>query len=374
MARLPARKKTDPIVTKGHVPVNEVLERLRSKGVPFFTPTTYQRSGILPLDAVFENQGIPVGKYVELASKEGLGKTTTMLHLSRLVCEAGGSIFYMDSENAITSSIMEGTGVNEYLDNGFYPVGVQTFREASDVMDEIIPTHPTFIIFDSITSLKPASLLDQNVEDVQPGLVSRLQSNFLMKYKDVIARNGITVILLNQMRNSFDFKSAAGSAEIPAGGNALRFYSDVRLVMRRIADVETEDKEKIGVRLRMRPLKNKICKSREVEFQVMFGRGVSNLDYMNTLLIDMGVCTQRGSFFVFRTSDIDKTVRGREEAAAFIQENFDYFEGLIDQMQSGEEISPTDAVTSDTKFVKEALSDSEPKAVVRATSSGGLVL
>lgn len=305
-----------------------------NKSLGAYSGTKYVKTDVLPIDGIFEGKGLPLGKVVELASREGVGKSTTMFNVSRNLCAAGYNVVYIDAERAITDSLLDGVGVSRYLGQTFFLMPVCSYEQISDVFDKILPHKPTMIVLDSITALRPAKIADLNVEDIQPGLCARLQSNFFLKYKDVLATSGTTLVILNQMRVKLNFKGL--STEVPAGGNAMKFYADCRLVVRKSKDIikpgasgKKEDDTVIGADCIIEPLKNKLCASRKVNITILHGRGVSNTMYLRDLLIGRGYLSQSSSYFKFSTPEVTQNVQGRDGMMALIKEHYEYFLSLV---------------------------------------------
>lgn len=289
------------------------------------------RTGILPFDDLFQG-GLPIGKIIEFASREGVGKSTMLMSVSRELCSQGHSVIYIDSEYGVNESQLDGIGLTPYVDKNFHLIQEQTFASLSDIMDALLPHRPLLVIIDSFTALRPKKIEEENVEDVQPGLQSRLQSTFLQKYTGQIAEAGGTMILVNQMRTKLNFRGM--SSEGPGGGNALKFYTSARFMIRRTEMLKRKDpnsgeEKEYGADCIIEPSKNRISGFLRIPMTVLFGIGVSNVAYLQERLKLAGFLSQSSSYFKFNTPKVETTVQGRENVLNTIKANYDYFTELI---------------------------------------------
>lgn len=355
--------------------MKEALDEINSIS-HFYSGTNFLKTGVLAFDSLFGGKGLPLGKVIEFSSREGVGKSTMMLHVCANLCSQGYQCLYIDAEFAVTDSQLAGSGAAPYMDQLFFISQLGTFGDISDLMDSVLTLSPVIIVIDSITAVGSRNMASENVESVQPGLISRLQATFLQKYKSLLHRSGTTLVLLNQMRTKLNFTGV--STEGPGGGNALKFYTDARFNIRRIAYIEGDkdgekgaEKVRIGADISFEPLKNKIVAYTVIPATVIYGSGLSNLAYVQKALEVMGYLRQSSSFFVMKTPELEQTVRGRQAMYELIRANYDYFSKLImDSQTSPEELPPQEPSPA-------ALPAQEPAKQPKPSNppkSGGFVL
>lgn len=240
-------------------------------------------SGSVIFDAVIGG-GIPKGSYVEIASESGLGKSTAALHFCKLICAKGKKAVYMDHEQAVNSSQVRGIGLEDFLGKNFLLLRPISFEDAEKVIETFAKEQDiAYIIIDSITAMLPEKLLGKSVSEIEPGLHARYASQFLLKYKSLARKSGITFIFINQMRTKFNFRGV--SRQEAAGGNAQKFYMDVRLQMdleKRLDKVQNtvEGTETVpyGAHVKVWTVKNRY----ERPFipgvaTIIYGKGISNI-------------------------------------------------------------------------------------------------
>lgn len=277
----------------------EMLARFPSRTTCKFLPTN---SYILDLTW---GGGLPVGKMVQIFSKPGVGKSTTVLHICQAICSAGGNAVYGDIEHALDDSLLKGVDILKFKGKNFMPHQFKTFSDADDFLKSYITAGVNVVVLDSVTALLPSKLQEKDVESIEPGLQARLTSNLLMKYKAAISENGVTLILINQTRTKINMKGPTTTGQ--AGGVALEFYSDVITEMRRVSWIEGKDKDnKIGVNACIQCTKCKVSHPFvERELPILFGKGVSNVMSLAQLLVEgnkfrdvPGIVKQAGSYFI----------------------------------------------------------------------------
>lgn len=326
MAKKSKTLKQAPIGKKS---LSAAIKSLRDT-VSFYKGMGYLQTDVLPLNAALGG-GIPRGRVIEIASKEGTGKTTLMLHAARTIVEKGHSVLYIDTERATTPSIIAGTGLSPYLDKKFHVVAESSYRGISDVFDMILQTDTAMIVIDSITAAKPAKLRDLNIEDVEPGLNARIQSTFFQKYKDMLAEKNIALVLLNQMRTKIRFVGA--STLEPAGGNALKFYADARFILHRkevLTRMVDGEKREYGSEVEILTTKNKVSgNSPPIPMTIVFGKGVSNISFITDGLTAMGHIKQSGAYFTLKAGRVEKRVQGYKALNALVDENYDFLVELV---------------------------------------------
>lgn len=267
--------------------------------------------------------GLPKGRISEWSSPSGLGKSTLACHFSKVVCNSGKSVLYIDSEFAINDSLLKGVGVFEYSDSLFLLHQIRGFSHVEDVMDDFLacPEPPALIVLDSITTLVPTKVLEgkQRIEDVEPGWQSRLMSMFFLKYKGKIAETGTHLMLINQQRYKINMY---GPTKLDsAGGNPLKFYPDIRIKMTNKNDIK-DGSDKIGVDAEIEAIKNKFT----IPFtkhlvSILFGKGISNIRACTFILQHEKKVIQAGAFFTVKLGGEEKTVQGRLKLESYLKEN-----------------------------------------------------
>lgn len=326
----------------GHKTLNEAIAAIK-KTSDFYSGLQFIRTGVLAIDDLFDH-GLPLGKVLEFASREGVGKTTIWLYVSKALCELGHSCLYIDAEFGVTPSQLEGIGLTDHLDKNFHLIKEQRYGAIDDILAQTLHHGISLVVIDSFTALRPRKVAEENIEDIQPGLKARLDSNFLSKYQDKLSSSQCTLILINQMRTKLNFRGV--STEAAAGGNALKFYADGRFHIRRLKTLEKKidgDDVPYGSDCMIEvTAKNRISSWRKVPITVLFGLGVSNVAYLQEKLIGAGYITQSSAYFKVKTDKLDETVRGREALLNLIKGNYDYLSSLILKTHSEEKIDQVD--------------------------------
>src|SRR6266567_4154679 len=272
-------------------------------------------SGSLSLDLELGG-GIPKGRVVEIYGPESSGKTTMTLHAIAEVQKAGGTAAFIDAEHALDPAYAKRIGVDiENLllsqpDNG---------EQALEIVETLVRSNAVdLIVVDSVAALVPRAEIEGDMGDPQMGLQARLMSQALRKLTGVISRSKTTVIFINQIRMKIGVMF--GNPETTTGGNALKFYSSVRMDIRRIAQIKQGD-EVVGNRTRVKVVKNKLAPPfKEVEFDIMYGEGVSKMGEIIDLGVKAGIVEKSGAWFSY---DSQRLGQGRENSKAFLKANPD---------------------------------------------------
>lgn len=273
-----------------------------------YAPAEYELlfTGIIPLDLVLGG-GIPRGSFVELASPSGIGKSTLMAHVSKNLGVLGRRVDWWDYEHALTDNLKEQLGLKAVEEAGkFNHLELITYGDAEIVLETMIAKEkefPDLIVVDSETSMLPDKLKDVSITNIEVGLKSRLASVFLQKYKGWARKNKVTFVFINQMRTKIG--KMFNVQDDSAGGNALKFYCDIRLRMKRDRDItrredtlQGEETVIYGIECSLWAIKNRNVRSHiEVPLPIIFGRGVSNLWVLKTILIAFGCVEPSGSYF-----------------------------------------------------------------------------
>jgi recombination protein RecA len=273
-------------------------------------------TGSLGLDMALGIGGLPRGRIVEIYGPESSGKTTLALHVVAEVQKAGGTASFIDAEHALDPSYANKLGVN--LDD-LLVSQPDTGEQALEICDTLVRSGAVdIIIIDSVAALTPRAEIEGEMGDSLPGLQARLMSQALRKLTASISKSKTLVIFINQIRMKIGVMY--GSPETTTGGNALKFYASVRLDIRRTGSVKVRD-EIIGNNVRVKVVKNKVAPPfREVEFDIMYGQGISKLGEVIDLGVKAGVVEKSGSWFSYNSQRIGQ---GRDNAREFLKANPD---------------------------------------------------
>ena len=271
-------------------------------------------TGSLSLDIALGMGGIPKGRIVEVYGPESSGKTTVSLHMVAEVQKRGGIAGFIDAEHALDPAYAKKIGVdidNLYIsqpDNGEQALEITETMVRSGAVD--------IVIVDSVAALVPKAEIDGDMGDSHVGLQARLMSQALRKLTAVISKSNCIVIFINQLREKVGIMF--GNPETTTGGRALKFYSSIRLDVRRIEAIK-QGGEVIGNRTRVKVVKNKIAPPfKEAEFDIMFGEGISTVGDILDLAANTGIVQKSGAWYAY---DGNKIGQGRENAKNFLKEN-----------------------------------------------------
>jgi len=269
-------------------------------------------TGSLGLDLALGIGGLPKGRVVEIYGPESSGKTTLALHVVAEVQKTGGTAAFIDAEHALDPSYAHKLGVN--LDD-LLVSQPDTGEQALEITDTLVRSGAVdIIVIDSVAALTPRAEIEGEMGDQLPGLQARLMSQALRKLTGSISKTKTLVIFINQIRMKIGVMY--GSPETTTGGNALKFYASVRLDIRRTGSVKVRD-EIIGNNVRVKVVKNKVAPPfREVEFDIMYGQGISKLGEIIDLGVKAGVVEKSGSWFSFGSERIGQ---GRDNAREFLK-------------------------------------------------------
>ena len=273
-------------------------------------------SGSLGLDVALGVGGLPRGRIIEVYGPESSGKTTLALHAVAEVQKTGGVAAFVDAEHALDVSYARKLGVNtsdlliSQPDNG---------EQALEITDTLIRSGAVdVLVVDSVAALVPRAEIEGEMGDSHVGLQARLMSQALRKLTGTIARSNTILIFINQIRMKIGVMF--GSPETTTGGNALKFYSSVRLDIRRIGAIK-QGEQSVGNRTRVRVVKNKIAPPfREAEFDILYGQGVNRQGEILDLGVEFGLVEKSGSWYSYGE---DRIGQGRENVCEFLRENPD---------------------------------------------------
>jgi recombination protein RecA len=271
-------------------------------------------TGSLGLDIALGIGGLPRGRVVEIYGPESSGKTTLALHVVAEAQQAGGTCAFVDAEHALDPTYAKKLGCNvEELLISQPDAGEQ----ALEIADTLVRSGAIdVLVIDSVAALVPRAELEGEMGDQQPGLQARLMSQALRKLTSSIARSHTMVIFINQIRMKIGVMF--GNPETTTGGNALKFYSSVRLDIRRIGSIKERDTV-IGNQTKVKVVKNKMAPPfRVVEFDIMYGEGISKAGELLDLGVSAGIVEKSGAWFSY---DGQRIGQGRENAKKFLKEH-----------------------------------------------------
>ena len=275
---------------------------------------TSSSTGSLGLDIALGIGGLPMGRIVEIYGPESSGKTTLTLHCVAEQQKSGGVCAFVDAEHALDPQYAKKLGVN--LDELLISQP-DTGEQALEITDTLVRSGAVnMVVVDSVAALTPKSELEGEMGDSSVGVQARLMSQAMRKLTGSISRSNCMVIFINQIRMKIGVMF--GSPETTTGGNALKFYSSVRLDIRRIGALKDRD-EVVGNATRVKVVKNKVAPPfKQVEFDIMYGEGISKMGELLDLGVKAGVVEKSGSWFSYGDERIGQ---GRENAKSVLKEN-----------------------------------------------------
>ncbi len=271
-------------------------------------------TGSLGLDIALGIGGLPKGRVIEIYGPESSGKTTLALHVVAEAQRNGGVCAFVDAEHALDPVYARKLGVNvaELLISQ-----PDTGEQALEIADPLVRSAAvTILVLDSVAALTPKAELEGEMGDSLPGLQARLMSQALRKLTGSISKSGCMVIFINQIRMKIGVMF--GNPETTTGGNALKFYASVRLDIRRIGQIK-EREEVVGNQTRVKVVKNKVAPPfKQVEFDIMYGEGISKTGELVDLGVKAGVIEKSGAWFAYGGQKIGQ---GRENSKAYLRDN-----------------------------------------------------
>lgn len=301
-----AIKQMDKAFGKG------TLIRLGDKEV---MPVESISTGSLGLDLALGVNGIPKGRVVEIYGPESSGKTTITLHMIAECQKAGGVCAFIDAEHALDVAYAKNLGVD--TDNLL--VSQPDFGEqALEILETVVRSGAVdLVVVDSVAALTPKVEIDGDMDDMQVGVQARLMSKALRKITGILNKMNTTVVFINQIRMKIGM-TGYGSPETTTGGNALKFYSSVRLDIRRIASLK-QGEEVIGNRTKVKVVKNKVAPPfKQAEFDIMFGTGISKMGELIDYGVKLDIIDKAGAWFSYNDSKIGQ---GKENSKQFLADN-----------------------------------------------------
>lgn len=286
-------------------------------------------TGSLGLDIALGIGGLPKGRVVEIYGPESSGKTTLALHVAAEVQREGGVAAFIDAEHALDPVYATALGID--IDELLISQP-DTGEQALEITDTLVRSGAVdVLIIDSVAALTPRAELEGEMGDTHVGLQARLMSQALRKLTASISKSKCMVIFINQIRMKIGVMY--GSPETTAGGNALKFYASVRLDIRRIGAIK-EKEEIVGNQTRVKVVKNKVAPPfKMVEFDIMYGQGISKNGELIDLGVKAGVVEKSGSWYSY---DSQRIGQGRENSKRFLQENPELAAKLENQIRKNE--------------------------------------
>ena len=303
-------------------------------------------TGSLGLDIALGIGGLPRGRVIEIYGPEASGKTTLCLHAIAEAQKAGGTCAFVDAEHALDPGYAKKLGVN--IDELLISQP-DTGEQALEITDTLVRSGAIdIVVVDSVAALVPKAELEGEMGDQMPGLQARLMSQALRKLTSSISRSRCMVIFTNQIRSKIGVMF--GSPETTSGGNALKFYASVRLDVRRIGQIKDKD-EVVGNQTRVKVVKNKVAPPfKVVEFDVMYGQGVSKTGELIDLGIKVGSVEKSGSWFSYKDTRIGQ---GRENAKNYMAQNPEVAAELENTIRENAGISGAAALLEEDRTIED---------------------
>jgi recombination protein RecA len=299
-------------------------------------------TGCLSLDMALGIGGVPRGRIIEIYGPEASGKTTLAQHIVSEVQREGGTAAFVDAEHALDPSYAKKIGVNidELLisqpDNG---------EQALEIVETLVRSSAVdVVVIDSVAALVPKNEIEGEMGDAHMGLQARLMSQALRKLTGIIAKSNCTVIFINQIRMKIGV--FFGNPETTSGGNALKFYSSVRIEVRRSAQIKQGDKI-IGNRVKVKIVKNKVAPPfRKTEFDIMYNQGIAKIADLLLVAVDMGFITKRGNSYSIGE---EKLGVGKQVASAYLRDKPELVEDIRQKCFAKFKEDPTADIREDAK-------------------------
>jgi len=284
-------------------------------------------TGSLGLDIALGVGGLPRGRIVEIFGPEASGKTTLTLQVVAEVQRNGGTAAFVDAEHALDPAYAEKLGVNV---NDLLVSQPDTGEQALEITDMLVRSGAVdLVVVDSVAALTPKAEIEGEMGEMQVGLQARLMSQALRKLTGNIKRSNTIVIFINQIRMKIGVMF--GNPETTTGGNALKFYSSVRLDIRRIGAIKSGE-EVVGNMTRVKVVKNKVAPPfREAEFEIMYGQGISREGEIIELGVQQGIIEKSGAWYSYKGERIGQ---GKDNARNFLQQHKDIAREIEEQIRA----------------------------------------
>jgi recombination protein RecA len=293
-------------------------------------------TGALALDLALGIGGLPRGRVVEIFGPESSGKSTLAMHVVAEAQRNGGVCAYIDAEHAMDPQYAANIGVNV---DDLYISQPDTGEQALEIADMLIRSGALdVVVIDSVAALVPRAEIEGEMGDAHVGLQARLMSQALRKLTANLNRSRTICIFINQLREKIGVMF--GSPETTPGGRALKFYSSVRLDIRRIESIK-DGAEVTGNRTRVKVVKNKVSAPfKQAEFDIMYGKGISREGSLLDVAVDLGIVKKSGAWFTYEGEQLGQ---GRENVKAFLAENLDLMVEIMEKVKEAAGITEFDA-------------------------------
>jgi recombination protein RecA len=284
-------------------------------------------SGAFTLDIAMGG-GLPKGRIIEIYGPESSGKTTLALHAIAEIQKSGGVAAFVDAEHALDPTYSEALGVDIANLLVSQP---DTGEAALEIVDQLVRSAAVdIVVIDSVAALVPRAEIEGEMGDNQVGLQARLMSKALRKIAGNIGRSGCTVIFLNQLRQKIGV--TYGNPEVTTGGTALKFYASVRLDIRRSQTLKKGSEDEYGIRAKVKVAKNKVAPPfRIAEFDIIFGKGISQMGCILDLAEDSKVVIRKGAWYSYEGDNIGQ---GRENTIKYLEENLELAKKIEHEVRS----------------------------------------
>lgn len=278
-------------------------------------------TGALPLDIALGVGGIPRGRIIEIYGPESSGKTTLALHIIAEAQKRGGIAAFIDAEHALDPRYSENLGVN--IDNLLISQP-NNGEEALEIAEALVRSNAIdVIVIDSVAALVPKAEIDGEMGDSHVGLQARLMSQAMRKLSGAISKSKTICIFINQIREKVGVMF--GNPEVTPGGRALKFYSSVRLEIRRAQSIK-DGEDSIGAQTKVKVVKNKVAPPfKQATFDIMYGTGISASGCILDMGVETGIIDRAGSWYSYGD---ERLGQGRENAKAFLEENIEIMEDI----------------------------------------------
>lgn len=281
-------------------------------------------TGCLSLDLALGIGGVPKGRIIEIYGPESSGKTTVSLHILAEAQKAGGTAAFIDAEHALDPIYAQKLGVN--IDE-LYVSQPDNGEQALDICETLVKSGAVdIVIIDSVAALTPKAEIDGEMGDSHMGLQARLMSQALRKITAITSKSKTCVIFINQLREKLNTMGFGGTPETTTGGKALKFYSSIRLDVRKIESLKDSSNEVFASKTRVKVVKNKLAPPfKTAEFEIVFGKGVSKEGNILDLAVAHNLVQKTGSWYSYQNN---KIAQGRESAKSYLLANPEIMETL----------------------------------------------
>ena len=319
-------------------------------------------TGALPLDIALGVGGVPRGRVVEIFGPESSGKSTLAMHIVAEAQRNGGICAYVDAEHAMDPVYAKAIGVD--TDNLLISQP-DTGEQALEIVDMLVRSGALdVIVIDSVAALTPRAEIEGEMGDSHVGLQARLMSQALRKLTANLNKSNTVAVFINQLREKIGVMF--GSPETTPGGRALKFYSSVRLDIRRIESIK-DGAEAIGSRTRVKVVKNKVAPPfKQAEFDIMYGKGISREGAVLDMAVELGIVKKSGAWFTY---DGEQLGQGRENSKQFLAENADVMVQMAERVKQASTPAPVEPAKAPA--AKAEADAEEPAAPARAAGKPG---